>query len=346
MAARSLLPSHKPLLDFFRHALTTFQSTERPTPFRVVCTLTPHPAPGSPAQLLQHRILAPSPTAQPPHVPPSRLVVLDSSFNPPSAAHLRMAREAVLAEVEREGSGGKKGGGGVRLLLLLAVKNADKAAKPAGFEQRLAMMWAFARDVRRTLEEGEEGDARTGVAIDVALTTHPFFHAKSAAIAKDGFYKGTEVGGQRGGGEETEQVILAGYDTLIRIFDPKYYGTPSEVSEVSSAGKAPIRIALDPFFKRARLRVTMRTDDEWGGRDEQAAYLERLLRGDELEKIGGSREWAERIEMVDGRKEGEPVVSSTLAREAAKRRDWGRLRELVPSEVGKWIEREGLYADA
>lgn len=248
-----------------------------------------------------------------------------------------MAREAVLAEL------GGQGGADVRLVLLLAVRNADKAAKPAAFEQRLAMMWAFARDVRAALEEARDVG---GVAVDVALSTQPFFHDKSAAVAESGFYKGEEGGGETGTGTETEQVILAGYDTLIRIFDPKYYGEPSETAQVSGAGETPIQEALGPLFQRARLRVTMRTDDEWGGRDEQAAYVDSLLKGNELEKIGGSREWVGRIEMVEGRKEGEAVVSSTLAREAAKAKDWERLGELVSPEVRKWVEREQLYGDA
>lgn len=350
MNARALLPTHKPLLDFFRTALASFQSSA--APFRVICTLTPPILDGGPAQLLQHRILAdPRPVPPLPGCPPpARLVVLDSSFNPPSAAHLRMAADAVLAELKGDQSTGM---GRVRLLLLLAVKNADKAPKPAAFEQRLAMMWAFARDVRRTLEEergaaAEEGkdSSSDGVPIDVGLSTYPYFHEKSAAIAESGFYKPS--GDERVGKEveEPEQVIIAGYDTLIRIFNPKYYGSPGEASEASSAGETPMRRALDPFFRRARLRVTMRTDAEWGDRDEQMAYVEKLLHSDELEKLGGNREWARRIEIVDGRREGEEVISSTLAREAAKAQDWGRLQRLVPPEVKKWVEREKLYSDA
>jgi nicotinamide-nucleotide adenylyltransferase len=276
-------------------------------------------------------------------------VVLDSSFNPPSAAHLSMATDAVLAELKSDQT---REVGRVRLLLLLAVKNADKAAKPAAFEQRLAMMWAFAKDVRRTLEESsgqEDTSGNDGVAIDVALSTQPFFHEKSAAIADSEFYKPShhEEGGKAPGKvREPEQVILAGYDTLIRILHPKYYGSPSESSDASSAGETPIRKALDPFFKRARLRVTLRTDAEWGGKDEQTSYVEKLLHGGELEKIGGSKEWAKRIEIVESRKEGEAVVSSTLAREAAKAQDWSRLEGLVSPEVKKWIEREKLYTDA
>ncbi|KAH8901988.1 Nucleotidylyl transferase [Coniochaeta sp. PMI_546] len=346
MNARALLPSHKPLLDFFRNALTSFQSSS--TNFQVVCTLTPRPRDG-PAQLLQHRILATPAPSPPQGSPPARLVVLDSSFNPPSAAHLRMATDAVLAELKSDQT---TEAGRVRLLLLLAVKNADKAAKPAAFEQRLAMMWAFAKDVRRTLEESsgqEDTSSSDGVPIDVALSTQPFFHEKSAAIAESEFYKPSsqEEGGKLNRKiEEPEQVILAGYDTLIRIFDPKYYGSPNEAAEVSSAGETPIYKALDPFFKRARLQVTMRTDDEWGSKDEQTSHVERLLHGDELEKIGGSKEWAKRIVIIDSRKEGEPVVSSTLARDAAKAQDWSRLERLVPPEVKKWIEREKLYSDA
>lgn len=282
-------------------------------------------------------------------------------------------RELIEEEKRRRNAGTNSGGGrnAARLLLLLAVNNADKAAKPATFEQRLAMMWAFARDVRRCLdekaavekdekdEEAEGGSPR--VCIDVALTTLPYFHEKSAVISESDFYKpareereGDQPGD--GGGENgedqvqneppPEQVILAGYDTLVRIFDPKYYGSSTEPSEVGSAGQTAICKALDPFFRRAKLRVTMRTDAEWGGRHEQTEYLDRLMSGEGLEKIGGKRDWASRIEMVHGREDGQPIVSSTLAREAAKGRDWDRLAGLASPEVKKWVEQEKLYTDS
>ena len=147
-----------------------------------------------------------------------------------------------------------------------------------------------------------------------------------------------------------EQVILAGYDTLIRIFNPKYYGFPTtpsaqgikHVHDPSREG-TPMQQALDPFFARAKLRVTMRTDDEWGGKQEQMAYLESLLSEEGLEKVGGSKGWVGRIEMVEGRKDGEEIVSSTYAREAAEREEWGKLGRLVSPGVGKWIEGERLY---
>lgn len=265
--------------------------------------------------------------------------MLDSSFNPPTAAHLRMATSAAAEESLP---------GPVRLLLVLGVDNADKAVRPAVFEQRLGMMWAFARDVRNGLDEAGSGSSSggEGVSIDVCLSKQPYFHSKSEAIASSDFYKVEESEGTGGeGAAETEQVILVGYDTLIRILDPKYYGSSSTAaSGATHTEETPLRKALDPFFKRAKLRVTARTGAEWGGKDDQSAYLESLLNGDGLQNIGGNREWAKRIETVEGWKEGEPLVSSTLAREAAQAKDWARFGELVSHGVKRWAEGEKLYS--
>lgn len=270
-----------------------------------------------------------------------------------------MATSAVEDTIKKKGN--EKDITGLRLLLLLAVVNADKAPKPAAFDQRLAMMWAFARDVQRALrgEEDEcpdevlasgpgpkphttnnpEAEQKPGqqgpdISVDIALTSKPFFHEKSRAIAESEFYKPPAEGEK----DTMEQVILAGYDTLIRIFDPKYYGPPDP-----SRKGTPIQQALDPFFSRAKLRVTMRPDDEWGSKQEQLAHLESLLSEEGLAKMGGSKEWKDRIELVEGRKDGEEIVSSTYARQAAEREEWGKLTRLVSPGVGKWIEGERLY---
>ena len=359
LRAQALLPSNRRTLDFFSDALAKFQSSD--TPFRVICT---HQPPirgrGGPQHALQNRILAPQISQQPPHpepVPPrtrpGSLVVLDASFNPPTKAHLRMARSAVRGLRRKKGPSGNGGGGGaaaaggaVRLLLVLGVANADKGVAPAALEQRLSMMWAFAKDLRGGLREDEQqsddiddGDD-DGVSIDVCLSRRPYFHEKSEAIARSEFYNPADDGGQ----ERPEQVFLVGYDTLIRILNPKYYGT----TETGEGGddEPPIQRALNPFFGRARLLVTMRADAEWGDKDEQSAYVENLSTGDGLKKAGGNPEWAQRIAVVDGQQEGGLAVSSTLAREAAKRKDQERLRELVTPGVKKWVEGEGLYAEA
>ena len=100
-------PHPKNLVPFFSQSLSSFQTSK--DAFRVLCTL-PHRTPASPAP-------------RKPAAAISNLIVLDSSFNPPTRAHAEMAR-AAMGDVK---------GDAKRLVLLLAVNNADKAAQPASF---------------------------------------------------------------------------------------------------------------------------------------------------------------------------------------------------------------------
>lgn len=177
-------------------------------------------------------------------------------------------------------------------------------------------------------------------AVDVAVTKHPYFHDKAHAIDDSPFYYSTSSSSTSSSTSSDSslqdrtpipQVHLIGYDTLIRIFDPRYYPPAHTL--------AP----LAPFLGRHRLRATYRANADWGGRAEQDAYV-RALREGEREAEGGRREWAERIRMVPGIELG-GTVSSTRAREAARRRDWDLLREMVPVGVEEWVRSEGLYAE-
>lgn len=220
---------------------------------------------------------------------PDILLVLDASFNPPTLAHLRMASSAIL----------EKPGRSLRLLLLLATQNADKPAKPASFEDRLVMMELFAQDLLSNLQSYWQTtpsslDLQQLLQIDIGVTKKPYFVDKAAEIESAGIYPAA-----------LEQVHLTGYDTLIRIFNPKYY-PPTHTLQ-----------PLAPFLSRHRLRVTIRPGDEWGETGDQRAFLNDLAQGGR-ENEGGLRAWAERIQFVEGSKPGEPPVSSTRAREAVQ----------------------------
>ncbi|RBR19843.1 uncharacterized protein FIESC28_05449 [Fusarium coffeatum] len=275
------MPSIDPrtLVSTFSRALTSFQSSS--DAFRVLCTL-PHtsdvPAPRRPGRPVRH------------------LVVLDSSFNPPTLAHASMARSALKSEGQQ------------RLMLLLSVNNADKAPKPASFPVRLSMMEAMGREL---LDEGLE--------IDVAVTTMPFFHDKAKAIEESGFYA-TESG------DQPTQTFLAGFDTIVRIFNPKYY-------------REGIQNALRPFFESCKVRVTTRPDKTWGGVEEQRVWLTK----ERVRDVGGDETWVERVEMVEGR-EGDEDVSSSRVREVVKSGQ-GSLGGLVGEEVRGWIKRDALYKE-
>ncbi|RAK86655.1 cytidylyltransferase [Aspergillus costaricaensis CBS 115574] len=239
------------------------------------------------------------------------LYVLDSSFNPPTLAHSRIATSALLENPHKPS----------RLLLLLATQNADKPSKPAAFETRLAMMELFARDLLSSLEtNGTIPKAQNLPVIDIGVTKKPYFVDKAAEIERAGIYSSS-----------LEQVHLTGYDTLIRIFNPKYYPPEHTLQP------------LGPFLSQHRLRVTMRPDSDWGSREEQEAFVADLAQG-AMERVGGKREWADRIKLVEGKKPGAPSVSSTRAREAAVANPQD-LEWLVPPSVRDVILAERPYTE-
>ena len=191
------------------------------------------------------------------------------------------------------------------------------------------MMHIFASDLLSSLHASDPGaqsntkESTSTVGIDIGVTKLPYFIDKALAIEESGSYPA-----------ETTQVHLTGFDTLIRILDPKYY-PPSHTL-------AP----LEPFLGKHRLRVTYRTDDQWGAKAAQDKYLAELGEG-RREKEGGKREWVTEgtIEMVEGRKEGEEIVSSTRVREAVRKGDRELLMKLVTGGVADWVLEAGLYKE-
>ena len=256
---------------------------------------------------------------------PKALYVLDSSFNPPTRAHLRICTSALLQDRTTTPK---------RLLLLLATQNADKAPKPAAFEQRLAMMKIFAHDLLEAVKSprpdtNAKGLKEGDVTVDVGVTKEGLFMDKASALEQCWGY--TYLDGQ-GVRKPLEQVHLTGFDTLIRLLDIKYYPSNHNLEP------------LEGLFQKHRLRVTRRLDDSWGSREAQDEYLSHLREGDR-EDEGGKASWANRIDLVDGRKEGEEIISSTKVREATKSQDESALRRLVSNGVARWILDEKLYLE-
>lgn len=261
--------------------------------------------------------------------PASALYVLDSSFNPPTLAHLHIAKSALISFYSSFSVTDQHVPRTARLLLLLATQNADKPTKPALFEDRLVMMNLFGRDLLDSLGQTYTNSSKTGdgnddgnssngsrnVAVDIGVTPLPYFIDKASSISLSNIYAPPDI----------QQIHLTGYDTLIRIFEPKYY-PPSHTLE-----------PLTSFLERHRLRVTMRPDDGWGGGEDQTRFLEGL-RGGALEAVGGKKEWAGRIEMVEGITDGEKgAVSSTRARALAVAGDREGLARLVTARVAAYM---------
>ncbi len=137
---------------------------------------------------------------------PGTLVCLSASFNPLTVAHVWLIQEASRLTPPDE------------VLLLLAKANVDKAVVGFSLEGRLRLMAHFAES-RPTFS--------------VAACSHGRFVDKTEAI-RPHYPEGTRL------------AFIVGFDTLIRLFDPKYYGDPEASlaalfrgSEFIAANRAP-----------------------------------------------------------------------------------------------------------
>lgn len=294
---RSLLPSLETSLKSF---------TSSSSPFQVIRTVTPPKNASSDAESVE------------PEVPssPKTLFILDSSYNPPSCAHLALASTAIATTKEAEP---------YRLLFLFSTHNADKAPSPASFTQRLAMMIMCAEDL--------QADARhtSKVSIDIGLTTAPYYTDKSLAIMnmKPLVYASNPT-----------HVHLLGYDTLTRFLAPKYYKEYD-----------PPLSAVAPFFDAGhKLLVLLRPDSSsdnavtGDSEEEQRKYIADLAQGS-LASQGLKQQWASQIAILEGERVSEAAgISSTVIRKAAKQHDWSAVSQMCTPGVAEWIKDQSLYA--
>ncbi|KAJ3219682.1 hypothetical protein HDU67_010044 [Dinochytrium kinnereticum] len=134
--------------------------------------------------------------------PSKPLLILDSSFNPPTLAHHHLALQSLHQLPQTH-----------KLILLHAVANADKpATDPGDLLNRVEMMRRFGGEV--------EVDGGCGVVLGV--TTEGRFVDKARAVS-------------RVWGGEVNWVV--GLDTLTRLVDSKYYpGATSPVEVVEALG--------------------------------------------------------------------------------------------------------------
>jgi len=270
------------------------------------------------------------------------LYVLDSSFNPPSKAHASLVKTALRSQQSRtEGKDETP-----RVLFLLATVNADKKPKPADFEDRIVMMSLAAEELRSSLQSalssGKDQSDTPAPIIDIGITKLPYFVDKASSIDASGVY---EPPNSSTSSDVVEQIHLTGFDTLLRIFTPKYY--PDHDPPLS---------ALEPFLKHHRVRATIRVDPnspsenlkdaqkDFTTTEGQEKYLEDIKTGS-LEDDGMKSEWAGQVELAmdeSGEAEG---VSSTKVRNAVKEGNWDVVRELVGTMVCDWIKEGRLYTD-
>ncbi len=134
------------------------------------------------------------------------LLCLSASFNPLTLAHVWLIQEASRISPPDE------------VLLLLARANVDKVVAGLPLERRLSLLESF---------------VESRPAWSVAAVSHGRFVDKTEAIFQH-YPEGTRL------------VFIVGFDTLVRLFDPKYYpdreaslSTLFGASQFIAANRAP-----------------------------------------------------------------------------------------------------------
>lgn len=186
------------------------------------------------------------------------LLCLSASFNPITLAHCRLLAEGEAVARPDE------------ILLLLAVANVDKPVSGLSLEQRI-----------RLLERVAAGRPDTSI----ALASHGRFVDKTRAIRC--YYP-----------QRTRVHFLLGFDTLVRLFDPKYYvereaelATLFEACEVLVANRAPsLPQEIARFLRRAEVapyagRVRAISLPPEVAAMSATAVRERLLRGEPVDGL-------------------------------------------------------------
>ena len=188
----------------------------------------------------------------------------------------------------------------------------------------------FAEELVELVTTSDEmGHTEGDVIVDVGVTKEARFIDKARILEAQEEYTDHD---NNDTAKTVEQVHLIGFDTLIRLLDTKYYPPKHNLEP------------LEDLFAKHRVRVTRRTDDAWGGREEQDQYVREIAEG-QKEADGPRKEWAQKIDLVDGKEEGEETISSTKVREAAKAVDEEALKKLVTDGVARWILDEKLYLE-
>jgi len=203
-----------------------------------------------------------------------KLGVFSASFNPMTNAHVKMIEEA------------KRNYGLNEILLLLAKANVDKGVIGASLAERLLMIKLYALKHLR---------------FSVAASSHGKFVEKVRAIRP--LYP-----------PETEVYFIIGYDTLKRVFDPKYY--------------SELEAELTELFSISRFIVANRGKND-------AEMIEKLLSCKE------NKPYAEKFDLI----ELPPFhanISSTEIRNRIQSKQ--SIDDLIPAEICAYLRKTDVYS--
>ncbi|GAA5924759.1 nicotinamide-nucleotide adenylyltransferase [Sporobolomyces koalae] len=226
--------------------------------------------------------------------------VLDSSFNPPHAAHSQLAQ---IQEQDAQ-------------LLAFTVSNADKKLDRSELYHRLEMIRALALDMQE--RQGVNNKPRN---IAVAVMDAPTFVQKSQVLRDEVTKMVREMGDDKA---EPEFVFPVGWDTVVRIFAPRYYPPPGP--DLSASMETFLETNRSSLVCARRGNIPSSTEQEFLTRPEVDKYV----------KLG-------KLVMCDLDRAVQ-AISSTEIRDAVVADDWDKVHEMIPfPRVVAVIKEHGLY---
>ncbi|KAF9467995.1 hypothetical protein BDZ94DRAFT_1246914 [Collybia nuda] len=277
---------------------------------------------------------------------PLRILVLDSSYNPPTLAHLALAnsrRPTYSPQLHQNLSNNVMDYDALDYdakLLLLSVRNADKVLKAgdASYLQRLEMMELLTKNIvqygTNSLDSPRGGgvlpEKHTNVAI--AIIDEPTFVKKSRTIRiflQGRFSKFATITPPYPL-YNAQLTFLLGLDTLERLISPRYYPSKSEM--LSS-----LHTFLAPDGDDSRI-VCARRPMPMGSKGSDELQEER--------KLNLTQDFisTERILLIDIEEDvraySSSTVRNTIARLGLGSEEW---KKFVPEEIAKYIIKESLF---
>ncbi|KAI0749712.1 Nucleotidylyl transferase [Daedaleopsis nitida] len=276
-----------------------------------------------------------------PHLAPTlQISVLDSSFNPPTLAHLALANlrpspsTAPLASPANSGGTDATEGDFDARLLLLSVRNADKQLKPgdATFEQRMEMMVLLAQDLSDPSSPYVETTREPNIA--VAIIDEPTFVRKSDFLL-DFLRKRILQLSSAGVALPTPSTrppipkltFLMGTDTIVRLFAPRYYADERAMTDA-------LHHFLSPAENDSRVICARRSSKSMSGQAEQEVEVH-------LPELLHDVAPTDRVTFVDiGERECAYSSSEVRERLASHDQQW---KDMVTSRVAEYIIQSNLY---
>ncbi|GJJ08345.1 hypothetical protein Clacol_002556 [Clathrus columnatus] len=244
--------------------------------------------------------------------------ILDSSFNPPTMAHLALSRLSNTTTSVNTDFNAK--------LLLYSMKNADKVPTlgDTSPSERVEMMILLAKELERLGAASVEPGSSQNIA--VAVCQEPIFVEKSKILQAYFVSRMEYLSSSSSTTTMVRLTFLLGIDTLERLFMPKYYGTEEDMRAAMQALFASDNGTRVLCVRRAFGQSYMQSDPELVERDKDYVASGAVVFTDIEEELSS-------------------ISSSEVRKNIQQGKTTSLWKGKVIDTIAQYIEEHGLYRE-